>query len=118
MKDAIHVVMQSSVTDGKAEKVKEILRNHVDECKEKYPDVLGYEFFFNDSESELYALEWFSDSAALLKHIGLTAETFKKLSEVTQTQRVEVFGNASAELVEASAAFNAKVVKHWYGFTR
>ena len=118
MTNDIHVVMQSSVIDGKAERVKEILHNHVDECKEKYPDILGYEFFFDNSESELYALEWFRDSAALLKHIRFTAETFQQLSQVTQTQRVELLGNASAELVEASAAFKAKVVKHWYGFTR
>ncbi len=118
MKGDIRIVFVSSVNSGKTGTVKEILRTHIDECEEKYPNLLGYEFFFSDDESELYGFEWLRDSAALLKHLELTADTLGQLSEVFQIKRIEVLGNPTPEPGEAFSSFNAKVLTHWHGFTR
>ena len=118
MKEDIRIVFASSVNDGKAETLKEILRSHIDDCEEKYPELLGYEFFLSDDESELYGFEWFKDSATLLKHLELTADTLGQLSEVSQMKRIEILGNPTPALSKAIASFNAKVLKHWHGFTR
>ena len=118
MPDDIRIIFVSTVHKGKVEILKEILRGQIDECGEKYPDLMGYEFFFSDDESEFYGFEWFRDSAALLKHLKLTADTLAQLNEVSQIKRIEVLGNPTPDLDDTIASFNAKVVRHWHGFTR
>jgi quinol monooxygenase YgiN len=57
--------MRSSVAEGKAGEVKALLREAIDLAKEKEVGLLSYEFFFDETESEMYALELYKDSGAL-----------------------------------------------------
>lgn len=118
MSDAIRLVIQCSVPAGKAGEAKVLLREAIDLCQEKDMGLLSYEYFFDESESEFYALEWYKDSAAVLTHMGIVGETLNKLLETVQITRAEVFGNASDELIEAFVPFSAKVFRYWGGFTR
>lgn len=118
MSDAIRLVLQCSVPAGKASEVKTLLGNAINICQEKDSGCLSYQFFFDDAESELYALEVYRDSAAVVGHIGIIGETLTQLLSVAQMTRPEVFGNASDELIKALEPFKAKFFKHWGGFTR
>jgi quinol monooxygenase YgiN len=118
MATAIRLVLQCSVPAGKDGEVKELLRSLIDTCKKNDPGLLSYEFFFNDTGSEMYAMEWYKDSAAVMTHMGIGGETLNQLLGTIQITRAEVFGNASDELIEAFEPFKAKFTKHWDGFTR
>ena len=118
MTDAIRLVLKCSVPAAKADAVRKLQRSLIEICKEKDSGLLSYEFFLNDTGSELYALEWYKNSAAIMTHMGIGGETLNQLLGTIQITRAEVFGNASDELIEAFEPFNAKFFKHWDGFTR
>ena len=118
MTNAIRLVIECSVPAGKSGDVKKLLQNAIDICEEKDMGLLSYEFFFNKDESRLYAVEWYKDSWAVLAHLGIVGDALNQLLEAAPMSRAEVFGNASAELIEAFAPFKAKFYKHWGGFTR
>ncbi len=118
MTDAIRLVLRCSVPEGKANDLKSLQRSLIETCKEKDSGLLSYEFFFNDTGSEMYALEWYKDSAAVMTHMGIGGETLNQVLGTVQIIRAEVFGNATDELIEAFKPFNAKYFRHWDGFTR
>ena len=118
MTDSIRLVIQVSIPTGRAAELKSIQLKAIDLCREKDSGLLSYEFFFNDVESEMYAVEWYKDSAAVLAHLGMVGEILNKLMDIGTITRAEVFGDASAQLIEAFEPFKASFFKHWDGFTR
>ena len=118
MSDSIRLVIRCSVPAEKAGEAKRLLGILIETCQEKDLNLLSYEFFFSKAEDELYALELYKDSAAVLAHMGIAGATLTQLLETAPANRVEVFGNASAELKEAFGPLNALFVNHWNGFTR
>lgn len=71
----------------------------IERCK-KEPGLLCYEWFFNDDETELYAHEWYVDSAAVGAHMEFGGEELEKLLEAAPPNKVDVYGNLTAELRE------------------
>lgn len=64
---------------------------------------LQYDWFLNDDETACVAFEEYEDSAALLAHVGSLGSIFGTLLELGGGCRFEVFGNATAEVREATA---------------
>ena len=119
MEDSIvRVFIQFDVPVGKTAEVKGLLSELIERCKKEEPTLLSYEFFFNDEGTELYALEWYKDSAAIPAHMGMGAETLQKLLETAKAKRIEVLGDLSDEVREQLSAFKPVVCKFWGGFRR
>lgn len=114
----IRIVMKATIYEGKADEAKKLLNSAIEISKEKDADLLSYEFFINDAEDMLYSIEWFRDSTALMAHLANVGEILQKLAGATEMQRLEVFGEASREVVEALKPYNPTLAKHWNGFTR
>ncbi len=79
---------------------------------------MDYEFYFNDESTKVYAVERYKDSEAVMAHLGIVGETLTKLLEVAPIARAEVFGKPSSEVLQALESFEARVFRHWGGFSR
>ena len=118
MTSSIRFIIEFTIAEGKLDELKKLQTTAIETTKGKDSGALSYEFFFNDDESKLYALEWYKDSEAVLSHLEIVGEILNQLLAVSQPTRFEVFGSPSDELVEALAPFSPKVLNHWGGFTR
>ena len=118
MTKTIRVVIEFKISAGKLVDVKKTLNAAIETTKAKDTGALGYEFFFNNDESALYALETYKDSAAVLSHFALIGDLLNELMANAQPSRMEVFGEPSDELAAALEPFSPSVFKHWGGFTR
>ena len=76
--------------------------------REKDTRTLQYDWYHNEDHSKYIVLEHYRDSEAVLEHLDNLGELLGALLE-TCDLTVDVFGNPSAELVEAAAAFPTRV---------
>ena len=78
------------------------------------PGTVQYDWFFNDDESRCVVRETYANSEAVLAHLGNTGELLGKLIELGGFQ-VEVFGDPSAQLMEAAAALQPSTYSYFQG---
>lgn len=76
---------------------------------------MWYSWFFNDDETVCVAQESYRDSDAVLAHLGNVGELLGKLVEAGGGIKLEVFGNPSAQLREATAALEPSVYSFFQG---
>ena len=83
-----------------------------DECigivEEQDSGTLQYDWFFNEAGDECVVQEAYADSDALLDHISHVGEKLGGLLEISEID-LELFGDPSAELVEAAAGLAPRV---------
>jgi Antibiotic biosynthesis monooxygenase len=75
---------------------------HALEVARGEPGVLRYDWFFDDTETVCLVRETYEDSEALLAHIANLGETFDTLSQLGGGCELEMFGNPSAQLLDAT----------------
>jgi quinol monooxygenase YgiN len=71
--------------------------------------VLQYDWFFDEAQTVCVVLETYHDSEALLAHIANVNEAFGRLIELGGGCEVEMFGDPSARLVDATAGLQRSV---------
>ena len=118
MMKQICLVVEFSITDGKLETFKKLLCKAIDVTKQKDLGTLNYQFYFNDTMTKCYSIEWYQDSDAVLCHLDSVAEVAGSLFEVCATTRFEIFGNPSTKLLEAFNASSPNTYMPWDGFSR
>ncbi len=74
---------------------------------------LRYDPFFNEDESRCVVQETYRDSAAVLTHMGAAGELLGPLAELGGGLEIEVFGDPSEELREASAEMQPAIYSHF-----
>jgi len=79
------------------------------------PYVLQYDWFFNADESKCVVREIYADSDAVLSHLGLVGDLLGKIIEVGGGIEIEVFGDPSDALLEATAALQPSVYAYFQG---
>ena len=79
---------------------------------------MGYEFYFNEDESQCYAIEPYPDSETTLAHFRNLSQVFAKMMDVAHITRGELYGDPSPERVRACAPFGTEVYRYWGGFVR
>lgn len=79
------------------------------------PGVLQYDWFFNADESKCVVREIYADSDAVLTHLGMVGELLGKLIEVGGGMEIEVFGDPSDALLEATAALQPTIYAYFQG---
>jgi hypothetical protein len=75
---------------------------------------LQYDWFFNEDQTECVVRERYRDSEAVLQHIANLGETMGALLETCDLS-IEVFGDPSPELVEATKALPTQVYSFFQG---
>ncbi len=122
MSDYIHLIARCAVRPGKAEDLKKIIGNFVKLCRENEPGLLMYEYYFNESETELHILETYRDNEAILNHTGKPKNRMdalkKDLFEAIDATFLGFFGPVSEEVMAGYELMNPEAFQHQDGFTR
>jgi quinol monooxygenase YgiN len=76
---------------------------------------LQYDWYFNHDESSCVVRETYENSDAVLAHMGNVGEILGKLVELGGGLEIEVFGDPSAQLMEAAAALQPSIYPYFQG---
>jgi len=79
------------------------------------PGVPQYDWFFSDDESTCVVRETYASSEAVLAHLAMVGETRGTMIELGGGVEVEVFGNPSEALRQATAAMQPNVYTFFQG---
>ena len=77
--------------------------------------VLQYDWFFNEDESKCIVRETYADSDAVLTHLGFVGDLLGQIIEVGGGIEIEVFGNPSDALLDATAALQPTIYSYFQG---
>ena len=117
-----HLVGRCTVRAGKAELARKAISNLARLCIENEPGLLVYQFYFNETETELWALETYKDNDAILNHgkkpEGQIETLFDDFLSAVQITDLGFFGAVSQEVMDAKKVFNPTVYKYMGGVTR
>ena len=72
------------------------------EIAKREPGVLQYDWYFDDTETVCLVRETYRDSEALLAHIANMGEALTTLSELGGGCELEMFGDPSPRLLDAT----------------
>jgi quinol monooxygenase YgiN len=84
---------------------------HALEIAKNEPGVLQYDWFFDDTNTVCVVRETFQDSEALLAHITTMGDTLSTLSELGGGCELEMFGEPSPPLVDATAPLQRSIFR-------
>jgi len=82
--------------------------------KKKIKTTLQYVWFFNDDQTECVARERYTNSNAIFAHLANPGDFLEKILRVSDFS-VEVYGDLSKELMEATIALKPKVYSFFQG---
>jgi antibiotic biosynthesis monooxygenase len=74
---------------------------------------LQYDWFFNADETQCVVRETYASSEAVLAHVGNVGELLGTVIQLGGGMELEVFGDPSDELLEATLALNPVVYTHF-----
>jgi quinol monooxygenase YgiN len=112
----IQITAKFKIHDVKVEEFKKI----ADDCvvavakNEKGKGAIQYDWFFSPDEKECVVREIYTDSNAVLAHMGNVGEFLGQLIAMSDFE-LEVYGNLSEDLQKASAPLNPKVYSFYQG---
>lgn len=112
----IQITAKFKIHKGKLEDFKKI----ADDCvvavakNEKGKGAIQYDWFFSPDETECSVREIFADSNAVLAHMGNVGEMLGQLLAMSDFE-LEVYGNPTEKLQQASAPLNPKVYSFYKG---
>jgi hypothetical protein len=79
------------------------------------PGCLQYDWFFNQDESKCVVRETYADSDAVMMHLGLVGDLLGKIIEVGGGIEIEVFGDPSDTLLNATQALQPTIYSYFQG---
>lgn len=115
--DQIQVNARFSIHPGGHERFVALADEMIAIVGEQDTGTLQYDWFFSASGDECVVRETYADSDAVLEHIAHVGEQLGAILEVADIE-LEVYGDPSAELVEASAALAPSVYSFHGGLDR
>lgn len=102
------------VHEGKLDEFRAVAAACLESVKQKDTGTLQYEWFFDDDHERCVILERYRDSEALLEHVANLGETFGALLS-TCDFRVDLFGDPSEELLEATRPIRKRIYRRFQG---
>ena len=119
MSDAVSWVLELAVKDGQLDAFKALAQEMSEATQAGEPDASHYEWFAGEDGMTVHIYERYADSAATMVHLGNFGAKFadRVLACVTPV-RLMVYGNPSAEVRGALAAFGAVYMTQFAGFSR
>ena len=110
----LQVTARLKVHDGKLNEFKELAIQCFTAVKEKDTETLQYDWFFSEDQTEFVVRERYTDSNAVFAHLANLGDLFGKILQVSDFS-VEVYGNASQDLRDATASMNSKFYSFYQG---
>jgi quinol monooxygenase YgiN len=119
MNDNVFWLLEVSIKSGELDNFKALINEMVEGTQADEPNAMNFEFFISEDEKSCHIYERYSDSAAVMTHLGnfggKFAERFMALVDPT---RMVVYGNPSDEAKKALSGFGALFLTPIGGFTR
>jgi quinol monooxygenase YgiN len=110
----LQVTARCKIHDGQLEAFRAAAQECLRSVRERDDGTLQYDWGFNDAKTECVVRETYRDSDAVMHHIANLGEAMEKLLSVCDLS-VEVFGDPSSELLEASADIPTQVYSYLQG---
>lgn len=110
----LQVTARLKIHEGKLSAFKELAAQCMSSTKEKDKHTLQYDSFINKEQTECVVRERYVDSNAILAHIANLGDLFGKILQVSDFS-VEVYGEPSQELINATTALNPKIYSFYQG---
>jgi len=110
----LQITARLKVHDGKLNEFKALATQCFAVVKEKDTNTLQYDWFISDDQTECVVRERYTDSDAVFAHLANLGDLFGKILQVSDFS-VEVYGDASAELRNATASMNPKFYSFFLG---
>lgn len=112
---AIKFAVELTVAANQLDVFKQIAKemNAIVLCNE--PGTISCKWFHHKEDDRWYLTEKFKDSDAFLKHLDDVSLQLEKLLEISEFNRLEVFGDMAFAAKAAIASFGAKHYSFWSG---
>lgn len=110
----LQVTALCKIHDGKLDDFKVAAAACLQSVREKDTGTMQYDWFFSEDMTECVVRERYRDSEAVLEHITNLGDAFGALLDACDLS-IEVFGDPSAELAEATAALPTRVYSFFQG---
>lgn len=111
---SIQATARFQIHEGNLDEFKKVANECIAVTKEKDPGTLQYDWFLNPDQSEFVVRESYSNSDAVLAHLGNLGELFDKILQLADFS-IEVYGDPSEELQKAAAALKPGVYSFYKG---
>lgn len=111
-------LLQLNIADGKLDEFKTMADGYIAATRDKEPTTLTYQWYVSEDGKTALIHEAFTDSAALLAHLGNVGPTLPALLAIAPITRFEVMGTASDAARAALADLGAVHHPHHNGFQR
>lgn len=119
------------IKEGRLEDYKQFAKELIEHVKAKGPQLIAFNMYFNENETEMTNIQIHPDAASMDFHMQLLAKVIGEdmiewieRTDFLEPKHIEIYGNPSAKLLEADQplvdAGIPRSVKplHFTGFTR
>ena len=114
----IHLHTEFTITPGKVDEFKEIFQELLEVVKEKEPNTLRYQCYFNTDQTKSYVVEEYQNTEALRVHTLHVALTIRKLLKISKVTKATVLGELNPVAREALSIIGAENFTYWNGRPR
>ena len=119
------------IKEGRLEDYKKFAREFMEHVKAKEPQLIAFNMYFNEDETEMTSIQVHPDTASMDFHLQVLAKVIGEdmiewidRADFLEPKHIEIYGNPSAKLLETDQplvdAGIPQSVKplHFAGFTR
>ena len=116
----IHFRAEFTIEPWKIEEFKKLVQEMCRAVEANEPDIIGYEFYLNKTETKCLVHETYVNSEAALAHNASVASQtiLPKIFSVSEISRFDVYGNPSKELQKVLAGIHPQTYNLFVGFSR
>ena len=119
MNDHISWLLELSIKSGQLDNLKALMNEMVQATYANEPGTLNYEWFINEEESSCHLYERYTDSDAVMIHLGTFGEMFaERFLAAMEPTRLMVYGSPSDAVIQALSGFGAVFHPPMAGFAR
>jgi len=119
------------IKEGRLEDYKRFAKELIEHFKTKEPQLIAFNTYFNEDETEMTNIQVHPDAASMDFHMQVMAQVIGEdmiewieRTDFLEPKHIEIYGSPSAKLLEANQPFvNAGISQsvkpiHFAGFTR
>lgn len=119
MSNDVYWVFELNIKPGQLDNMKALMDEMVEATQTNEPKAINYEWFISEDETTCHIYERYTDSAAVMTHLGNFGQNFaKRFFAVAEPKRQVVYGNPNDEVRKALGRGGAVFMGPLGGFTR
>lgn len=100
MTDTIVYVDRSTINEGQAAIVKDKIQDLVRFIDQREPQLVGYQFYFDEDAGRMTVIAVHPDSDSLELHMEVGRSAFAGFADFIDMQAIEVYGEPSPRVME------------------